>query len=423
MLVRITCGVLAVTALTAVPAHAATLTVDSDRAQCPRAQFASIQAAVDNARPGDTVKVCADTYPEQVTVDKPLTLRGPGEADDCSTAPEAIIDPAGEGFSVAVRLAADGITLRGLTIQGTSVGVDTADQHSGYRVTRNLIQNNTLFAIDAGSDGTRASRFDHNCLRGNGYGLVSELDDDTLWPQPAPGSTRAASARQLRNVRVDHNDTTANGSGVEAAGPGQPDEVSFDHNHSHGDGVGIAIQNSKASAISDNEILDAGFPILIGGANTELRISGNLARGQNSAINFQPAFFVDVVNVPSRDTVIKDNDVRASTGGGMSFNPTTLVDSLIKGNTSSGNAFSGIALATGNTGNELRDNQVDSNARSGIMLNAGATGNTLVGNTMHGNGTSNPLTFFDARDNNSPLNTWRDNHCDSDFPAGLICGG
>src|SRR5262245_46895318 len=69
-------------------ARAATLTVDTDRAQCPRAQFASIQAAVDNARPGDTVKVCAGTYAEQVTVDKPLTLKGDG----------ATVDPLDGGF-------------------------------------------------------------------------------------------------------------------------------------------------------------------------------------------------------------------------------------------------------------------------------------------------------------------------------------
>jgi parallel beta-helix repeat protein len=120
--------------------------------------------------------------------------------------------------------------------------------------------------------------------------------------------------------------------------------------------------------------------------------------------------------------VIKDNDVRSSAAGGMSFNPNTLHDSLIKGNTSSANGFSGMTLGTGNTGNVIRDNEADDNPRSGIIVRAGATGNTLVGNSMHGNGAFDPLNFFDARDDNSPLNTWIRTDCDTDVPVGLICG-
>jgi hypothetical protein len=47
------------------PAH---LLVDDDGRQCPRASFRSIQRAVDAAPAGATVRVCAGTYPEQVTL-------------------------------------------------------------------------------------------------------------------------------------------------------------------------------------------------------------------------------------------------------------------------------------------------------------------------------------------------------------------
>src|SRR3954469_12224977 len=77
-------------------AFASTWTVDDDKADCPNARFTSIQAAVDQAAPWDTVVVCPGLYLEQsiptsgnnspsqagskngLTITKPLTLKGAG---------------------------------------------------------------------------------------------------------------------------------------------------------------------------------------------------------------------------------------------------------------------------------------------------------------------------------------------------------
>jgi hypothetical protein len=77
-------------------AIASTWTVDDDKADCPNARFTSIQAAVDQAAPWDTVVICAGTYLEQstptsgnnspsqagakngLTITKPLTIKGAG---------------------------------------------------------------------------------------------------------------------------------------------------------------------------------------------------------------------------------------------------------------------------------------------------------------------------------------------------------
>ena len=50
----------------AAPAFAAasTLTVDDDKADCPSAGFTSLQAAINQAAPWDTIVVCAGTYRE-----------------------------------------------------------------------------------------------------------------------------------------------------------------------------------------------------------------------------------------------------------------------------------------------------------------------------------------------------------------------
>jgi hypothetical protein len=68
-----------------------------------------------------------------------------------------IVGPARAGFTVAFRLAANDVTLRGVVIQAASVGIDASDAFSGYHVTQNRIENSSLFAIDAGSSGAKPS--------------------------------------------------------------------------------------------------------------------------------------------------------------------------------------------------------------------------------------------------------------------------
>ena len=67
-LVAATIGALAVTAA---PALAREYRVDDNQAECPTAQFITVQAAVNASGPNDTVKVCPGTYPEQVRIDGP----------------------------------------------------------------------------------------------------------------------------------------------------------------------------------------------------------------------------------------------------------------------------------------------------------------------------------------------------------------
>jgi hypothetical protein len=67
-------------------AQAATLAVDDDGAQCPGAQFGSVQAAVNAANAGDTIAICPGRYVEgngamgtnAVTISKSLTIKGAG---------------------------------------------------------------------------------------------------------------------------------------------------------------------------------------------------------------------------------------------------------------------------------------------------------------------------------------------------------
>jgi hypothetical protein len=418
----------------------ATLVVDRDRVECANAGFTSIQAAVDAAQPGDLIRVCPDLYAESVVVDKPLTVKGDPdvvEAIDCfqptlgelPVEQQAIVDPAGDGFSIAFKLEADDVVLEGFVIQGASVGIDASDRFSGYRIHHNLIRLNTLFGVDFGSEGTRQSRVDHNCLRDAAqsdfgfvsWGLVSELDDDSLW-RPSDGPERDEwNARDLRNARIDHNSTFRNQAGLEAAGPGVRTGVTLADNVSREDLLGIALQNSIDSAILDNEVINAGAQgIVIGGGNDRLLIATNRVDGAAFIGVLFVETFIDRFPIPSRNIVVARNEVIRNQAG-IRSNPNNLTQSSILENTTSENRVNGIVLFGGNNGNVIHGNHADNNGVNGIFAMLGATGNRFDQNSMHGNGS------FDARDANPLLNgelqnDWTGNECDTDLPAGMICG-
>lgn len=113
-------------------ANAAQIFVDDDMAQCPGAQYTSIQAAVTAAHPGDTINVCSGTYHEQVTVTKKLTIQG----YDSMNMNQPIIIPAGvvanststaTGNPIAAIVlidGANGVNLSDLTVDGSTNGIN-----------------------------------------------------------------------------------------------------------------------------------------------------------------------------------------------------------------------------------------------------------------------------------------------------------
>jgi nitrous oxidase accessory protein NosD len=112
------------------PALAATLIVDDNNAECPTATYTTIQAAVIDADPGDTIQVCAGTYPEPapgpLTINKMLTLEGAQSGVDARSprGPESIItDPQGTGVT------ASSVVIDGFTVQDS---ISPASQGSGY---------------------------------------------------------------------------------------------------------------------------------------------------------------------------------------------------------------------------------------------------------------------------------------------------
>jgi parallel beta-helix repeat protein len=76
--------------------------------------YSTIQEAINNANPGDTVSVKAGLYHEQVVLRKPLSLVGENAA--------STIIEGGETFGAVVRVTGNSINISGFTVQNSPIG-------------------------------------------------------------------------------------------------------------------------------------------------------------------------------------------------------------------------------------------------------------------------------------------------------------
>jgi len=102
-------------------ADSAMLIVDDDHADCPNAQFTTIQSAVAVAAPGDKIKVCRGTYVEQVMIPPGkdnITLYSEGAFQAVIKAPPIMLDPK----AIVWVNGAHDVVLRHFTIAGPGGG-------------------------------------------------------------------------------------------------------------------------------------------------------------------------------------------------------------------------------------------------------------------------------------------------------------
>ncbi|MGH3661018.1 MAG: hypothetical protein ACRDTQ_04065, partial [Micromonosporaceae bacterium] len=97
--------------------------------------FATIQAAVDAARAGDTIRVLPGTYREQVSIGKDLTMVGSGAAATTIRAPGALVPGvSGTNSIVEIHHSAE-VAISRLAVSGPGPGTcDNQALNSGIRV-------------------------------------------------------------------------------------------------------------------------------------------------------------------------------------------------------------------------------------------------------------------------------------------------
>jgi nitrous oxidase accessory protein NosD len=354
--------------------------------------YATIQSAVDKATAGSVIDVCPGTYPEQVTIDKSLTLRGIsfGYADSA-----VITSPAGGMVQNATSLTSSGYAIyanvlveSGATVKISNLTVDSA----GNQVACGAGQLVGIFFQNASGTVnwvTTRNQLPDGAICGSGDGLG-------IFVQSGNSGTSTVSVLNSSVHDYSKNGITGNGvgttitiTGCKIRGAGPTTAVAQN---------GIQIAYGATGAVKNNTIADdvwsplpagdqcdAADGILLYGASG-VTVSGN----QISNTQFGIGVPVDeILGNPADNNIIKSNVI----------NGTLLLDGIDicgSNNTVESNRIAGVGQAgihvdaacgasCGSTpatpaGNVISSNSINE-ACAGI-LSGPASGNTIGTNTF-----------------------------------------
>lgn len=392
---------------------------------CDDPGYSTIQAAVNAASSGDTIKVCPGTYTENVDVTTDnLTI--------VSTGGSLVTEVDGSGAADEVfEVVADGVTIQGFEIHsgGSDGGIlfkgnnnVFADNHvhdnslygivawdsgvsNNNKITRNEIHDNVRSGILIGFMGNSGNEVTHNDVYDNGASwwmgieLINAYGSSVTHNNVHSGYTMYAGILLMNwtdDVSLGHNAVAHNTVYGDGSGGFAPAGITLIAWTSGGSFHGFPCSDTT---VSDNAVVhnnvhdnDAGSGILLWA----------------------------IADCDSKTAAVADNTVAENNAGG-SGNAIHGIRLLgadynnVHHNQTNNNGFEGIRLQSSSNGNTIMMNQADNNGRDGIRADATSGGNTIVRNSM----TSN--TEHDAHDEAGAgtTNTWIKNNCTTDSPDGL----
>lgn len=328
------------------------------KGKCGKPNYAAIQAAVNDASAGRVV-VCKGVYVEIVTVERSLTLEGQSGA--------VIQAPAGDAIAVVQFRGPQQSRLSGFTITGAGANVAAGVRANGF-VCEDAPCGPTQVSISRNRISDIYSSGDFGV---GGVGIFifqseGNVEDNTVERYGAIGIDADGDDRADTFAQVD-------GNTIRGQGPGGPNVNQ------------IGIRFDETSMDSED--------------NT---ISGNYGSGANGV-----GYGIQVVfaNGSIRDNTVKNNHTGVHYGPGAGE---------LRSNTVSNNAGNGIELFS-TVGATIVENTASNNGGNGIFLATGATGNTVRDNKARGN---TGVDLFDS--NGLPLvNSYAGNRCATSNPSGL----
>jgi Periplasmic copper-binding protein (NosD) len=382
------------------------LVVDDDphtgRCQAGHDPFTTIQAAVNDAHPGDTIRVCPGVYDEHVKVATPrLTIKGAKAGRDARRRGRR-----GESeVTGGVELREDLITWDGFLIRDNTAGpgIYTSPRFSGYDIRNTIFEDNGI-GLQLGSNGVCET-----WIRKNLFVANNELIGD-----PAGAGNGIYSNEGARRVLIaDNRFEDHNGAGILFA--------------DHADGSDIRQRGVRVER--NQSVDDMTFAAFY--ASSHVRVTGNLVKAREGDRDFPGPAAGIFIGARNHDIVVKRNLVKSASGNGIDVRKTP--------------GEAGLSAAAP-THVQILKNKVAQVEQHGIEVDADGVGeytvrgnfalrNTLVGihfgpdtheNLVAGN-TARANLVLDCQDESlgdgtaGTDNTWRDDVGPNASPDG-ICG-
>ncbi|TET90650.1 MAG: hypothetical protein E3J35_06120 [Methanomassiliicoccales archaeon] len=207
--------------------------------------YTTIQSAIDNATPGDTIYVFSGTYYENVIVNKTLNITG----EDRNT---TIID--GGGAGVMVNITADWVNLTGFSVTNSGGGLDGAGIVL-YHVDNSYIANNTL-PFNRG-DGMRLSHSNNNTIAKNDVSsnfylgiILRHSNNNSIADNTILDNVIGLLLDYSDNNTIENNDMFLNWN--EGLSLEYSDGNLIANNNASGNVLGIALRHSNSTIIVNN---------------------------------------------------------------------------------------------------------------------------------------------------------------------------
>jgi len=370
-----------------------TITVGSGEDQA--ADFTSIQAAIDNASPGDTVLLQPGIYKENVNVYVTnLTVTSePGSSENTS------IQPASNSSDVFYVIA-DGVTISGLNITGSLSSPNAGIHLNGVKNCH--IENNQLSGNYSGNISNTSSSdtsSSNNSSTGNnsssskGYGIHLDsssnntLDGNNVSDNKVGIYLEVSSGNELSNNTVLNN--TASGINLLNSSENILNNSLISDNK-----FSVVLQNSSGNLLKNNIVSNSIYGIWVYSFSSNNKLTDNRVSNNNIGIHLRNSIENTLTGNAVLNSAGSGISLRDSTGNTLNNN-TALDNSTIYVHNSSRNLFVNNTVDSNNYGfwmnssdkNKLIDNRA-SNNKFGIYLKNSSSnnlsGNIVNLNTMYG---------------------------------------
>ncbi len=369
--------------------------------------YTTIQNAIDNAQEGDTIRVWAGSYEENVVVNKTVTIIGNGSAS-------TTIDGGGEGSVVTINV--NWVNLTGFHITGS--GNDTDEAGVLVVSDQNQINNNNC---SGNQYGIYLKECERNSLKNNYandsyYGIyLYDSGNNTLTGNTAFNNTREEDAKGIVLDKSSYNElenNVANNNteiGIWIYNSSHHNTLTKNFANGNLD-VGIWLEtNAHHNTLDENtcnENADTG--IRLDGESEENTIKNNTCSNNDYGINADDA---------DENTFMNNTCSYNGYHGIYSYSSD---ESIIENNLCYNNSESGIYTYSANY-DTIENNQCNNNSENGINVEY-SDDTSLVNNTCYNNTENGILleyAYYILVENN--ILTWNDNAglC-TDYDCGYI---